>query len=114
MAKLKAEASFVVRTYATEYEAEALRIQVFEMMDQQSTKSEGDLMKRKNYTIQSSAIERDICDDLLKHPRTQLLNEDQRRSVDNRNSHVPRTGNLTLGSQKSLIEVSDVLCQLLK
>ena len=27
MAKLKAEASFVVRTYATEYEAEALRIQ---------------------------------------------------------------------------------------
>ena len=84
------------------------------MMDQQSTKLEADLMKRKNYTIQSSAIERDICDDLLKHPRTQLLNEDQRRSVDNRNSHVPRTGNLTLGSQKSLIEVSDVLCQLLK
>ena len=92
------------------------------MMDQQSTKSEGDLMKRKNYTIQSSAIERDICDDLLyqqhqqllNHPRTQLLNERQRRSVDNRNSHVPRTGDLTLGSQKSLIEVSDVLCQLLK
>ena len=79
-------------------------------------------MKRKNYTIQSSATERDICDDLhyqqhqqlLKHPRTQLLNEGQRRSIDNRNSHVPRTGNLTLRSQKSLIEVSDVLCQLLK
>ena len=82
------------RKYATEYEAEALRIQeqmekaaarakVFEMMDQQSAKSEADLMKRKNSTIQSRAIERDICDDLLyqqhqehlNHPRTQLLNE---------------------------------------
>ena len=47
------------RKYATEYEAEALRIQeqmakakartrVFELMDQQSTKSEANLMKRKN------------------------------------------------------------------
>ena len=82
------------RKHATEYEAEALRIQeqmekaaarakVFEMMDQQSAKSEADLMKRKNSTIQSRAIERDICDDLLyqqhqehlNHPRTQLLNE---------------------------------------
>ena len=35
------------------------------MIDQQSTKSEADLMKRKNPTIQSRAIERDICDDLL-------------------------------------------------
>ena len=82
------------RKHATEYEAEALRIQVqmekaaarakvFEMMDQQSAKSEADLMTRKNSTIQSRAIERDICDDLLyqqhqehlNHPRTQLLNE---------------------------------------
>ena len=82
------------RKHATEYEVEALRIQeqmekaaarakVFEMMDQQSAKSEADLMTRKNSTIQSRAIERDICDDLLyqqhqehlNHPRTQLLNE---------------------------------------
>ena len=82
------------RKHATEYEAEALRIQeqmekaaarakVFEMMDQQSAKSEADLMTRRNSTIQSRAIERDICDDLLyqqhqehlNHPRTQLLNE---------------------------------------
>ena len=82
------------RKHATEDEAEALRIQeqmekaaarakVFEMMDQQSAKSEADLMTRKNSTIQSRAIERDICDDLLyqqhqehlNHPRTQLLNE---------------------------------------
>ena len=82
------------RKHATEYEAKALRIQeqmekaaarakVFEMMDQQSAKSEADLMTRKNSTIQSRAIERDICDDLLyqqhqehlNHPRTQLLNE---------------------------------------
>ena len=82
------------RKHATEYGAEALRIQeqmekaaarakVFEMMDQQSAKSEADLMTRKNSTIQSRAIERDICDDLLyqqhqehlNHPRTQLLNE---------------------------------------
>ena len=82
------------RKHATEYEAEALRIQeqmekaaarakVSEMMDQQSAKSEADLMTRKNSTIQSRAIERDICDDLLyqqhqehlNHPRTQLLNE---------------------------------------
>ena len=64
------------RKHAAEYKAEALRIQawilrtsqnflqeqiakaearakVFEMMDQQSTKSEADLMKRKNSTIQS-------------------------------------------------------------
>ena len=48
--------------HATEYEAEALRIKeqmakaearakVFQMTDQQSTKSEADLMKRKNSTI---------------------------------------------------------------
>ena len=60
-------------------------------MDQQSTKSEAYLMKRKNPTIQSRAKERDISDDLLHqqhldNPRTQLLNEDQRRSVDNENS----------------------------
>ena len=58
----------------TKYEAKALRIQeqmakaevrakVFQMMDQQSTKSEADLMKRKNSTIQSRAIERYIFDD---------------------------------------------------
>ena len=93
------------RKPATECEAEALRIQeqmakaearvkVFEMMDQWSTKSEADLMKRKNSKIQSRAIERDICDDLLYqqhhqhlvHPRTQLLNEGQRRSVDYKSS----------------------------
>ena len=80
------------RKHATEYEAEALRIQeqmakaearakVFDMMDQHSAKSEADLMKRENSTIQSRAIERDICDDLLfqqhqhlGHPRPQLLN----------------------------------------
>ena len=81
------------RKHATEYEAEPLRIQeqmtkaearskVFEMMDQQTTKSEADLIKRKNSTIQSRTIERDIWDDLLyqqhqqhlNHPRTQLLN----------------------------------------
>ena len=54
------------RKHDTKYEAKALRIQeqmakaevrakVFQMMDQQSTKSEADLMKRKNSTIQSSA-----------------------------------------------------------
>ena len=64
------------RKHATEYEAEALKIQdqmakaetrakVFEMMDQQSTISEADLKERKNSTIQSRAMERDICDDLL-------------------------------------------------
>ena len=62
IAKLKAEWSFVERKHATEYEAEALRIQeqiakaearakVFEKMDQQSTKWEVDLMNRKNSTI---------------------------------------------------------------
>ena len=51
--------------------AEALRIQeqiakaeardkVFEMMDQHSTKSESNLIKRKKPTIQSRAIEIDI------------------------------------------------------
>ena len=93
IAELKAGASFVERKHATEYEAEPLRIQeqmtkaearskVFEMMDQQTTKSEADLIKRKNSTIQSRTIERDIWDDLLyqqhqqhlNHPRTQLLN----------------------------------------
>ena len=65
----------MARKHAIEYEAEALRIQeqmakaearvkVFEMY-QQSIKPEADLMKRKNSTIQSRAIERDICDDLL-------------------------------------------------
>ena len=82
------------RKHATEYEAEALRIQeqmakaearakIFEMMVQQSTKSEADLMKRKKSTIQPRAIERDIFNDLLyqqhqqhhNHPRTQLMNE---------------------------------------
>ena len=62
------------RKHDTKYEAKALRIQeqmakaevrakVFQMMDQQSTKSEADLMKRKNSTIQSRAIERYIFDD---------------------------------------------------
>ena len=67
------------RKCAIEYEAEALRIQekmakaearakAFEMMDQQSKKSEADLMKsRKNSTIQLRAMERDICDDLNYH-----------------------------------------------
>ena len=52
------------RKHATKYEAEALTIQeqltktearakIFEMMDKQSTKSEADLIKRKNSTIQS-------------------------------------------------------------
>ena len=79
------------RKHTTEYEAETLRIQkqmakveartkVFEMMDQQSTKSEADLIKRKNPTIQSRAIGSDIYDDLLyqqhrDNTRTQLLNE---------------------------------------
>ena len=115
IAELKAEASFVERKHATEYEAEAPRIQeqmakaearakVFEMIDQQSTKSEADLMKRKNCTIQSRAIERDICDDLLyqqhqqrlNHPRTQLLNECRRRSVENKSSNRPTRGDQTL------------------
>ena len=43
------------------------------MMDQQSTKSEADLMKRKNPTIQSRAIERDICDDLLYQQHNTLI-----------------------------------------
>ena len=91
---MKADASFVQRRHATEYEREALRIQeqmtkaearakVFEMMDKHSTKSEADFMKRKDPTVQQRAIERDICNDLLylqhqqhlDHPRTQLLNE---------------------------------------
>ena len=67
-------------------------------------------------------IERDICDDLLcqqyqqhlDHSRTQLLNKSQRRSVDNESSNVPRRGDRTFGSQRNLIEVSDVLCQLSK
>ena len=88
-------------------------------MDQQSTKSEVDLIKRKNPTIQSRAIERDICDGLLyqqhlNNPRTQLLNEGQRRSVDNKSSYSTRTGDRIFGSQRSSIEVSDVLCQLSK
>ena len=99
------------RKHATKYEAEALTIQeqltkaearakIFEMMDKQSTKSEADLIKRKNSTIQSRAIERDIFDDLLyqqhqqhlNHSRTQLLNQGRTRSVDNKNSYVPRRG----------------------
>ena len=80
-------------------------------------------MKRKNYTIQSSATERDICDDLLyqqqhqqhlNRPRTQLLNKGRRRSVDTKSSYVLRRGDQTYGSQRSSIEVSDVLCKLLK
>ena len=90
------------------------------MMDQQSTKSEDDLMKRRNSF--SKSIERDFCDDLLyqqhpqhvDHPRTQLLNEGQRRSVENERSYVPRRVNHTFGCQKSSIEVSDISCQLLK
>ena len=75
----------MTRKHAIEYEAEALRIQeqmakaearvkVFEMMYQQSIKPEADLMKRKNSTIQSRAIERDICDDLLYQQHQQHLN----------------------------------------
>ena len=37
-----------------------------------------------------------------------------RRSLDNESSYVPRRGNQTFGSQRSSIEVSDVLFQLLK
>ena len=44
------------------------------MMDQQSTKSEADLMKRTNSKIQSRATERDICDDLLYQQYQQHLN----------------------------------------
>ena len=55
IAQLKAEALRIQEQIA---KAEA-RAQVFEMMDQQSTKSEADLMKRKNSTIQSRATERD-------------------------------------------------------
>ena len=62
------------RKHATEYEAEALRIQeqmvkaeartkVLETRDQQSTKSEADLMKSKNPIIQSRAMQRYIFDD---------------------------------------------------
>ena len=95
------------------------RAKVFEMMDQQSSKSEADLMKRKNPRIQSKAIERAICDDLvheqhLDNPRIHLLNEGQRRSVDNENSYMTRRGDRTCGSQRSSIEVSDALCRLLK
>ena len=92
------------------------------MMDQQSTKSEADLTKRKNPKIQSRATERDICDNLLyqqhqqhlNDPITQLLNEGRRRLVDNKSSCVSRRGDQTFGSQRSSIELSDVLCQLLK
>ena len=92
------------------------------MMDQQSTKSEADLTKTKNPKIQSRATERDICDNLLyqqhqqhlNDPITQLLNEGRRRLVDNKSSYVSRRGDQTFGSQRSSIEVSDVLCQLLK
>ena len=92
------------------------------MMDQQSKKSEADLMKRKNFTIQSRAIERDICDDLLyqqrqqhlEHPRNQLQNEGQRTSVDNGSSYAPRRRNQTFGCQRNSMEVSDVLSQSLK
>ena len=122
IAGLKADASFLERKHATKYEAEALRIQeqmvkaearakVFEMMDQQSTKSEADLMKMKKYIIQSRATERDICDNLLdqqhqqhlNHPRTQLLNEDQRRSIDNESSYVARRGDQIFGNHRSSI-----------
>ena len=67
-----------------ECEAEPLRIQeqmakaevrtkVFEMVDQQSTKSEAHLMKRKNLKIMSRATERVICDDLLYQKHHQHL-----------------------------------------
>ena len=133
IAELKADASFVQRRHATEYEREALRIQeqmtkaearakVFEMMDKHSTKSEADFMKRKDPTVQQRAIERDICNDLLylqhqqhlDHPRTQLLNEVWRRSVDNESNYAIKKGDRTFGIQRSSIEVSDVLCHLLK
>ena len=42
-----------------------LRAKLFEMMNQQSIKSEADLRKRKNLAIQSRAIERDTFDDVL-------------------------------------------------
>ena len=46
------------------------------MMDQQSTKSEADLTKRKkNSKIQSRGTERDICDDLLYQQHQQHLND---------------------------------------
>ena len=45
------------------------------MMDQQSTKSEADLTKRKNQKIQSRATERDICDNLLYQQHQQHLTD---------------------------------------
>ena len=103
--------------------AEAMA-KVFEMMNQRSTKSKADLIKTKKPTVHSRAIERDICDDLLyqqhqKHlenPKTQLLNEGQRRSADSESSYsyTTRRGNRTFVSRKSSIEVSHFLCQLLK
>ena len=80
------------------------------MMDQQSTKSEDDLMKRRNSF--SKSIERDFCDDLLyqqhpqhvDHPRTQLLNEGQRRSVENERSYVPGRVNQHLVVKKAQLK----------
>ena len=43
-----------------------------------------------------------------------MLNEGRKRSVDNKCSYVPRRKDCTFGCQRSSIEVSDVLCQLLK
>ena len=113
--------------------AEALRIQeqiakaeardkVFEMMDQHSTKSESNLIKRKKPTIQLRAIEIDIWDDLLyqrhqqhlDNPSIQLLNEGRKISVDNESSYTPRRQDRRFGSQRSSIEVSGVLRQLLE
>ena len=69
-------------------------------------------MNGKNPTIQSRAIERYICDDLLleqhqqhlNHLRTQLLNKDRKRSVDNESSYASRIGDQTFGSQRSSID----------
>ena len=79
-------------------------------------------MNKNNPTIQSRAKERDMCDGLiyqqhqqhLGNPRTQLLNEDQRRSVGNKSSYMPKKGDRTFDSQRSSVEVSDVLFQVLK
>ena len=82
------------------------------MMDQQPIKSEAELMKGKNPTIQSRAIERYICDNPLyqqhqqhlNHPRTQLLNEGRKRSVDIESSYASRRGLRIFGSQRSSID----------
>lgn len=57
------------------------RAKVFKSMDQQSIKSNTDVMKKKNPVVQSRAIERDAGDDqnYLGNPRGhQTKDEDQR------------------------------------